>query len=257
MDAVWNVEEHRYTKSADQKERERQMVTAEMIPTKATTLTFLEKFFELQFKMLWTQASDSLPTHMYSSEPLDWPFLSKGIAYWVDGSSDAQIHLLGNLAIWYSGTLALVIYFLLLVIYMLRRRRLCFDIDESTWAQFSKCGEILFVGYLVHFLPYFFVERTLFLHNYLPALVFKIMLLCFIIEHINELLRQFFKSKRINYVYKTAIAAWLLIVLYVFRQFSILTYGLLEIDGRPISADDIIALRWKDTWDFIIHKELS
>lgn len=257
MDAVWNVEEHRYTKSADQKERERQMVTAEMIPTKATTLTFLEKFFELQFKMLWTQASDSLPTHMYSSEPLDWPFLSKGIAYWVDGSSNAQIHLLGNLAIWYSGTLALVIYVLLFLIYLLRRRRLCFDIDESTWAQFSKCGEILFVGYLVHFLPYFFVERTLFLHNYLPALVFKIMLLCFIIEHINELLRQFFKSERINYVYKTAIAAWLLIVLYVFRKFSILTYGLLEIDGRPISADDIIALRWKDTWDFIIHKELS
>lgn len=43
MDAVWNVEEHRYTKTADQREREREMVTAEMIPTKKTSLTFLEK----------------------------------------------------------------------------------------------------------------------------------------------------------------------------------------------------------------------
>lgn len=95
LDAIWNVEEHRYTKTSDQRERERQMVTAEMIPTQKTTLTFLEKFFELQFKMLWTQSSDSLPTntHMYSSEPLEWPFLGKGIAYWVDGSSNAQIHL--------------------------------------------------------------------------------------------------------------------------------------------------------------------
>lgn len=165
--------------------------------------------------------------------------------------------LIGNIVIWYSGSLALVIYFALLVIYLLRRRRLCFDIDESTWTQFCKCGEILFVGYSCHFLPYFFVERTLFLHNYLPALVFKIMLLCFIIEHINDLLKQFFKSKRINNLYKTAIVVWLLIVLYVFKRFSVLTYGLPEIEGRPISADDIIALRWKHTWDFIIHKELS
>lgn len=100
MDAVWNVEEHRYTKTADQREREREMVTAEMIPTKPTTLTFLEKFFELQFKMLWTQASDSLPTHMYSSEPLDWLFMSKGIAYWVDTSSNAQIHVSLNTIIY-------------------------------------------------------------------------------------------------------------------------------------------------------------
>lgn len=159
--------------------------------------------------------------------------------------------------IWYSGTFALIIYFALLVIYLLRRRRLCFDIDECHWTKFCKCGEILFVGYLLHFIPYFFYERALFLHHYLPALVYKIMLLCFIIEHINDLLKKFFKSKRINNLYKTAVAAWLLTVLYVFRRFSILTYGLLEIDGRPISADDIIALRWKDTWDFIIHKELS
>lgn len=257
MDAVWNVEEHRYTKTADQREREREMVHAEMIPTKPTSLTFLEKFFEIQFKMLWSHSSDALPTHMYSSEPLDWPFLSKGIAYWVDAGSNAQIHLIGNIVIWYSGTFALLIYFTLLLIYLMRRRRFCYDITEETWIQFRKCGEILFVGYLMHFLPYFFVERTLFLHNYLPALVFKIMLLCFVIEHLGDVVKQIFNSQKINFVFNLAVIVWLLIVLYVFKRFSVLTYGLLEIENRPISADDIIALRWKDTWDFIIHKELS
>lgn len=258
MDAVWNVEEHRYTKKADQKEREHELNNAQMIPTEATSLTFLEKFFELHRKMLWTSSSsDASTTHMYSSDPMDWPLMNKGIAYWIDKTSNAQIHLIGNIAIWYSGTLAIAVYFAMLVIYLMRRRRQCYDIAENTWLQFCKCGEILFVGYLLHFLPYFFVEHTLFLHNYLPALVFKIMLLCFVIEHLGQVLRQFFKSQQTSVVYTTTILFWLIIVLYVFQKFSLLTYGLLKIRDRPVAADDIIALRWKDTWDFIIHKELS
>lgn len=257
MDSVWNVEEHRYTKTADQRERERQMVHAEMIPTKPTTLTFFEKFMEIQFKMLWSSASDAMQTHMYSSEPLDWPLMNKGIAYWVDAKSNAQIHLIGNVAIWYSGTAALLLYAALLCIYLLRRRRLENDIDEKSWNQFCKCGEVLFGGYLLHYLPYFFIERTLFLHNYLPALVFKIMLLCFIVEHLHETISQLFQSEKINFYYRIAVIVWLVGVFYVFQRFSVLTYGLLQIDGHSITAEDIVALRWKDTWDFIIHKELS
>jgi dolichyl-phosphate-mannose-protein mannosyltransferase len=45
-------------------------------------------------------------------------------------------------------------------------------------------GEVLFGGYLIHYLPYFFVERTLFLHHYLPAFVFKVLLTAAVIEHI-------------------------------------------------------------------------
>lgn len=77
-DTVWNVEEHRYTKKqvADQKEIERQLLNEEMIPIEPTVLTFLEKFRELQLKMLWY--TDSVQSHMYSSEPLEWPLLSKG-----------------------------------------------------------------------------------------------------------------------------------------------------------------------------------
>lgn len=257
MDSVWNVEEHRYTKTADQRERERQMVHAEMIPTKPTTLTFFEKFMELQFKMLWSSTSEPIQTHMYSSEPMDWPLMSKGIAYWVDKNSNAQIHLIGNVAIWYSGAAAILLYVTLLSIYLLRRRRFCYDIDEKTWNQFCRCGEILFAGYLLHFLPYFFVERTLFLHNYLPALVYKIMLLCFMIEHVHDVITQLFRSVNVIRYYRFVVVIWFIGILYVFQRFSLLTYGLLQLNGHSITADDIIALRWKDTWDFIIHKELS
>lgn len=232
------------------------MVTAEMIPTKPTTLTFMEKFMELQAKM-FSSSSEPTQTHMYSSTPLEWPLLSKGIAYWIDGKSNAQIHLIGNILIWYSGSLSILLYAALLAIYLLRRRRQCYDIDEATWTQFIRCGEILFVGYFVHFLPYFFVEKTLFLHNYLVALIFKIMLLCFVIEHLYILIGKALRLQMLSKYYCIAIVVWLAGVLVVFKWFSVLTYGSLDIGGKPVSADDIVPLRWKDTWDFILHKELS
>lgn len=66
--------------ASDQKERERQLLKSEMIPTERTSLSFWQKFRELQMKMFWQ--SETVQNHMYSSEPQDWPLMSKGIAYW-------------------------------------------------------------------------------------------------------------------------------------------------------------------------------
>lgn len=163
----------------------------------------------------------------------------------------AQIYLLGNIVIWYSGCVALIAYFTLLIIYLLRRRRLCFDLTEQDWIRFQDAGEIFFVGYLLHFLPYFFVERTLFLHNYLPAFIFQIMLLCFIIEHVDLIFRSVLKSVLITVLYRLCVIGWILAIFVVFRKFSVLSYG-----TTKLTVDDVINLRWKNTWDFILHKDL-
>lgn len=66
------------------------MIKAEMIPTAATSLSFWDKLFELQFKMLFS-GSESVQNHMYSSEPLEWPLMSRGIAYWVSSNSNVSL----------------------------------------------------------------------------------------------------------------------------------------------------------------------
>lgn len=187
-DTVWNVEEHRYTKSDDQKQREHELLNAEMIPLKATKLTFWQKFIEMQIKMFFN-GNDNPMSHMYSSGPLEWPFMERGIAYWVANDSNAQIHLLGNIIVWYSATISLFIYSILFLFYLMRRQRLCFDIDDNEWQRFLNIGEVLFVGYGIHYLPFFFVDRTLFLHHYLPAFVFKVILTAATIDHIYYLVR--------------------------------------------------------------------
>lgn len=231
-----------------------------MIPTKKTKLSFLAKFFELQTKMLWS--TKQLDTHMYSSSPLEWPLLDKNIAYWIDTKTSSQIHLLGNIMIWYTGTTALILYILLNIFYVLRRRRLHFDLPENEWHRFRQVGDSFLVAYFIHYLPYFTMDRALFLHNYLPAFLFKILLLCYVFEHIDYLLRLHcyvnckftvkgtLHPQRIWLVrsYRLGILIWLISVIWVFIKFLPLTYGM-----QKLSAREVINLRWKDTWDFIIQ----
>ncbi|CAG9824993.1 unnamed protein product [Phaedon cochleariae] len=247
-DTVWNVEEHRYTKTDDQKERERDLVTAEMIPTTATKLSFWQKFFELHYKMLFSN-TESIQNHMFSSEPLEWPLMSRGIAYWVSSTSNAQIHLLGNIVIWYSATLGLLLYSAFLIVYLLRRRRLCYDLDPIAWHQFQLTGEICLGGYLIHYLPFFFVDRTLFLHHYLSAFAFKVLLLAATLEHVHFVLKVVFRRRLLAKFFVVGVLVWLVWAVYVFREFSALSYG-----NVALSTSDILKLKWKETWDFIVHK---
>ncbi|XP_051158347.1 protein O-mannosyltransferase 1 [Leptopilina boulardi] len=246
--AIWNVEEHRYTKSEDQKQRERELINAEMIPLKATSLSFWEKFLELQMKMLF-DTHEEQNSHMYSSGPLEWPFLTRGIAYWISAKSNAQIYLLGNIAVWYTGTIAVIVYSGLLIFYLMRRKRLCYDISEAEWNKFSTIGQVLLTGYLLHYLPFIFVERTLFLHHYLPAFMYKTLLTVGTIDHIYSLLRIHFKRRHFWSIFKLFTIFWIGFIVFVFRKFASLSYGM-----TPLSAKEILKLRWSDTWDFIIHK---
>lgn len=66
------------------------MVDAEFVPLSPTYLSFWEKMKELQYKML-SFDQENIPDHMFACEsPLDWLFLVKGIAYWIDPNSNVR-----------------------------------------------------------------------------------------------------------------------------------------------------------------------
>lgn len=161
----------------------------------------------------------------------------------------AQVHLLGNLVIWYTASLSLVIYCVLLVFYLLRRHRQCYDLDQQSWNKFMLIGEVFLTGYVFHYVPYFFVERTLFLHHYLPAFTYKILLMTALIEHLHYLFDKVLQRRLLARLFTLVVLCWVGTVFYVFRKFSVLCYG-----NTALSTSDILSLRWKDTWDFIVHK---
>nr|CAG4643018.1 EOG090X015P [Ilyocryptus agilis] len=245
---IFNVEEHRYTRNEDERDRQMELMTTDFIPLEPVQMNFWEKFLELQVRMLFI-SNENVQNHMYTSSPWEWLVLTRGIAYWVSTDSNAQIHLLGNVFIWYSATVALAVYCALLVFYLLRQRRQCYDIHPEAWNQFCTTGEVLLLGYTFHFLPYFFVDHTLFLHHYLPALVFQLALNAALVEHLYYLTRLIFAKQFFNWMCMLFVGAWMFGILLVFQKFLPLSYG-----TGPMNATQILDLKLRDTWDFIIHK---
>ncbi|UYV78219.1 POMT1 [Cordylochernes scorpioides] len=257
-DTLWNVEEHRYTKSEDQKERERELGMAEFVPLQPTRLSFWEKFWELQVKMLSVN-QEVVQDHVYTSDPFEWLLMTRGIAYWVSPDSNAQIHLLGNVVVWYSATLGLGIYLGLLALYLLRRQRGVYDISEPSqqvcveaWEKFWYSGLVTLGGFSLFLVPNFLTDRTLFLHHYLPSYLFKVLLLCSLLHHLDHLIllvKRPLVRVCLQVVFYLAVGTWLIAAAAVFWRFRVLSYG-----SPPLSSQDVTNLRWLDTWDLLIHQ---
>lgn len=73
----------------DQKEREKELIEQEMIPTERKNLTFFDKLYELQYKMIFNN-QENVAGHMYASEPFDWLTLKRGVAYWISPTSNVS-----------------------------------------------------------------------------------------------------------------------------------------------------------------------
>ncbi|XP_016046867.1 protein O-mannosyl-transferase 1 isoform X2 [Erinaceus europaeus] len=240
---VWNVEEHRYGQSQEQKERELELHTPTQIDI-SRNLSFMARFSELQWRMLTVKAEDS--EHKYSSTPLDWVTLDTNIAYWLHPKTSAQIHLLGNLVIWASASLATLVYTLLFFWYLLRRRRNIHDLPDDAWLRWVSAGTLCAGGWAVNYLPFFLMEKTLFLYHYLPALTFQILLLPVVLQHISEHLC---RSQLQRSLFSALVVAWYSSACHMFNMLRPLTYG-----DRSLSPSELMALRWKDSWDILIRK---
>uniref|UniRef100_A0A9L0SGV5 Dolichyl-phosphate-mannose--protein mannosyltransferase n=1 Tax=Equus caballus TaxID=9796 RepID=A0A9L0SGV5_HORSE len=202
---VWNVEEHRYGRSQEQKERELELHSPTQMDL-SRNLSFMARFSELQ----------------------------------------AQIHLLGNIVIWASASLATVVYVLLLCWYLLRRRRSICDLPEDSWLRWVLAGALCAGGWAVNYLPFFLMEKTLFLYHYLPALTFQILLLPVVLQHISDHLC---RSQLQRSLFSALVVAWYSCACHVFNTLRPLTYG-----DKSLSPGELRALRWKESWDILIRK---
>lgn len=123
----------------------------------------------------------------------------------------------------------------------MRRKRQVNDLSEGYWKTFTNVGHICLVGYIIYLLPFFLFERTLFLHHYLPALVFKLIILAAVFEYFS-----FWIPERFVF---PAIFLILIIFLYYFLKLLPLSYG-----SGNLTSEGILELKLKDTWQLIIHK---
>lgn len=255
---IWNVEEHRITKAlldngdkTSEKKRKRDLIQSDFLPDKGK-LSLLQKMIELQIKMI-TTIHDIPKEHRYGSSPSEWPLVDTTVGYWVSSCDHAQIHLVGNPLIWKAAFVAVWVYLVLLVLYSLLIRRgwiladHCAEPADSWWPPFVRNGWFLVGGYLLHFVPYFVYDYTLFLHHYIPALYFKILSLAFLAEHISFLLR---RVRLMQDLVTLVVLCWVVAVVVTFKTLAPLSYG--DSDCK-MAASDLKALQLNENWDFIYH----
>lgn len=110
-----------------------------------------------------------------------------------------KYYLVGNPFIWWGVAFSVVVYLMLL---LNRWLRISFNRSSSistspiklyssseqdmSMDDFSFAGQVCLGGWLLHYIPFYFMKRTLYLHHYLPALYFGILLFAFTIDRISS-----------------------------------------------------------------------
>lgn len=66
------------------------------------------------------------------------------------------------------------------------RRWLRAAFPADSWLRWVLAGALCAGGWAVNYLPFFVMEKTLFLYHYLPALTFQILLLPVVLQHVSD-----------------------------------------------------------------------
>lgn len=223
-------------------------------PRKLQKMNFILKFTELQLQML-QQNAHLTQSHPYASSPINWPFVLSGISFWTENDTLRQIYLVGNVASWWLTVLSVSVVTGVMLADTLARRRGLYPIEHVVRQRLYNSTGFFLVAWAWHYLPFFLMNRQLFLHHYLPAHVCACLVagsaLNFIgnetvdapVSNVGPLLsRRGYITSRTNIVSRpTKLVAGALVgaVVVVFFHLAPLTYG-----DRGLSPEEVEARKW-------------
>ena len=128
----------------------------------------LSEFFSFQETIAWSQLSNQ-SQHPYSSDPLSWPLNWRPVWFFAANQAFlpndfiANIYLLANPLLTTLGLLALLVAFTAMF-------------ARGIWSSSIQITYFLLTLYLANLLPWVFFKRPLFLHHYLLATPFLLII---------------------------------------------------------------------------------
>lgn len=203
---------------------------------------FLNKVWEYH-KTIWKINQGLTDHHPFASDPSTWPFTLNGVSYFLSNArpksvaeTGSQVYLLGNLTIYYLTIIVVFLIGLKQILHGLQRLNPFITTNEPIDVTiFYDTTFDSICGFIINYVPYFYMNRQLFLHHYLPALYFGIITLGHFI--------QFELNKRRRVTHIMMLASFIL-SLFCFVQFLPLIYGT-EWTQRACRS-----LKWFDAWNF-------
>ncbi|KAL0078029.1 glycosyltransferase family 39 protein [Phycomyces blakesleeanus] len=224
---LWNIEEHKNEKLPK--------------PPKNTYKSkFLDDFIQLNVAM-WTSNNALIPDpdkeDILASTPLQWPFVSIGLRMCGWGDKQFKFYLLGNPIVWWLSSGSLVAFSLLYSFYSIRAQRQINDMKPEKSENFFYVGKTLFLGWFLHYAPFFIMGRVTYLHHYFPSLYFSIFMAPFLLDHLTAKA----SARTQNLVFGAVFTA----VIGTFIYFAPFAYGMMG----PISS--YAGRRWLTKWNLL------
>lgn len=228
----WNIETH---------ENDRLPPTPENFTYPQTG--FIKDFFHLNLAMMATNNAlipDPEKLDMLASSAWQWPTLNVGIRLcsWADDS--VKYFLIGSPASTWPSTVAVFICVIMVSVYLLRWQRQSTVFKNQNHAKIFEMGLLYpMLGWGLHFIPFLIMGRVTYVHHYLPALYFALLMLAYLFEVGTEKLLIFPGGKVLRY---TVYVLYSAVVIYGFYLFFPISAGMTG------PSTDYSYLNWLKTW---------
>ncbi|KAJ2006422.1 Protein O-mannosyltransferase 2 [Coemansia thaxteri] len=207
--------------------------------SKYVSSNFLVNMIQLNIEMGKTNNALWPDVNKYSSlesSPWSWLFLTYPMRMVGWGDKSIKYYEIGNPLLWWASAIVCIVYPLRMLYWIGRQRRQCNDWRPGELLEFWDNSKFLWGGWALQYLPFFLMGRVTYIHHYLPALYFGLLLLAFELDF-------FFRHwRRGRFLH---MAAWSigLVVAVVFLYFSPFTYGW----NRP--AKELAGRKWLSSWN--------
>jgi len=213
---------------------------------------FLSRFIEAHQVMLKGNAGLKPKEGEMTSRPWEWPINLRG-QWFSAGDDKTRIYLLGNPLIWWGNIVFLLIFLAVYAWAGFREQRGWQEAPELRQAREKtlSAASWLFLGWALHYIPFWTMGRVLYVHHYYPALLFSSMLTGVLLDHLLDRLCSIFPKNVQATVLHSILGLFVGVLCYSFVLFSPLVYGMEGGQGYARESNSSLHhLHWLGTWEF-------
>lgn len=225
----WNVEEHW---------NEKLKIEEDYVPPKSK---FWTDFILINFAMASSNNAlvpDPDKFDSIASSAWEWPTLHTGLRMCTWARDTTRYYLLGSPFNTWISTLSIFVFFFIMIRITYKWRRQTLDLNEDDFWRLLIQAVMPFLAWVTHYLPFALMGRVTYVHHYVPALYFAILIFGFVVDYMVASASRYVKLPAYLVLFGGCI--------YIYILFAPICQGLTGL------GSNYLKLQWLPTWDIVI-----